>query len=131
MCYMLNVGRLILVVEDDPAMARFAVSALRLSGYQATVAATGAAGLIAFAAAPPDAMLVDIHLPDMSGWDLIEQVRSGDGSHACPVLVWTGHLDDADPQTEERIARVKRVLTKPVTASVLIDAVRDVAPLVD
>jgi CheY-like chemotaxis protein len=128
---MLNTGRLILVVEDDPAMARFAVTALRLSGYKATVAATGAAGLAAFATAPPDAMLVDLHLPDMSGWDLIERVRAGAGSRACPVLVWTGNLDDTDPDTERRIARVTKVLTKPVTARVLIDAVRHIAPLLD
>ncbi len=65
----------ILVVEDDPTLAAFVANGLRESGYAVDVATDGSAGLDLAVRQPPDLAIVDIMLPGLDGFALIEAVR--------------------------------------------------------
>jgi two-component system KDP operon response regulator KdpE len=74
----------ILVIDDEPQMHRFLNPALTAAGFEALRADTGADGLKAIAARAPDAVVLDLGLPDMDGKDLLGAARAFyDG----PVLV--------------------------------------------
>jgi two-component system KDP operon response regulator KdpE len=74
----------ILVIDDEPQMHRFLNPALTAAGFEALRADTGADGLKAIAAGAPDAVVLDLGLPDMDGKDLLGAARAFyDG----PVLV--------------------------------------------
>jgi two-component system, OmpR family, KDP operon response regulator KdpE len=66
----------ILLIEDDPAIRRMLSIAFQDSGLTAIEAGTGQDGIKAVARHQPDLILLDIGLPDMSGLDVVESVRS-------------------------------------------------------
>lgn len=65
----------ILVIEDDPAVARSLRAGLERDGYAVTWQATGSEGLAHARAHPPDLILLDIRLPDLSGYDVCRELR--------------------------------------------------------
>ena len=73
----------LLVIEDHPQLRRLLVQQLEEQGYAVDSAADGLDGLARALAAPYDAILLDIMLPKMDGWDLLEKLRE---SHQTPVL---------------------------------------------
>jgi two-component system, OmpR family, response regulator TctD len=84
----------ILLVEDDAALARGLVALLKHNGYEVESVATGQAALAHHAVGAYAAIILDLSLPDMSGLDVLKQVRSGEArirsdSARCPVLILT------------------------------------------
>jgi two-component system KDP operon response regulator KdpE len=65
----------ILVVDDEPQMHRFLAPALGAAGYEALRAETGGQALAEIARRPPDAVVLDLGLPDLDGQDLLKTVR--------------------------------------------------------
>jgi two-component system KDP operon response regulator KdpE len=83
----------ILVIDDEPQMHRFLNPALTAAGFEALRADTGAEGLKAIAASAPDAVVLDLGLPDMDGKDLLRAARAFyDG----PVLVLSAREREAE-----------------------------------
>jgi two-component system KDP operon response regulator KdpE len=74
----------ILVIDDEPQMHRFLGPALTAAGFEAMRADDGQAGLRAIASASPDAVVLDLGLPDMDGKDLLTAARA---FYAGPVIV--------------------------------------------
>ena len=77
----------ILIVEDEPRIASFVAKGLRADGYVATVAADGREGLDRALSGEFDLMVLDIGLPGLNGFQILDQLRS-QGSHL-PVIVLT------------------------------------------
>ena len=76
-----------LIVEDEPRIASFVAKGLRADGYVATVAADGREGLDRALSGEFDLMVLDIGLPGLNGFQILDQLRS-QGSHL-PVIVLT------------------------------------------
>jgi two-component system, OmpR family, response regulator MprA len=77
----------ILVVDDEPAVRDAVDRALRLDGHDVTLAEDGRAALDAVAAAPPDALVLDLLMPHVDGLEVCRRLRAaGDRT---PVLVLT------------------------------------------
>ena len=74
----------ILVIDDEPQMHRFLRPALTAAGFEPLRADTGTEGLKLIATAAPDAVVLDLGLPDMDGKDLLRAARA---FYAGPVLV--------------------------------------------
>ena len=85
----------VLVIDDEESMRFFLRRALARRGFEVETAADGDDGLARFAAAPPDAVLLDVRLPGMGGHEVLERIRAADPS--VPVLMMTGFasVDDA------------------------------------
>ena len=66
----------ILVIDDEPQIHRFLTPALDAAGYEPVRADTGAAGLSEIAKQPPDAVILDLGLPDMDGQDVLRSARA-------------------------------------------------------
>jgi DNA-binding response OmpR family regulator len=77
----------ILLVEDNRAYADTLKSNLEREGYEVTLAATGVAGLDAAKKTTPDLIILDLMLPAMSGFTVLQRLR--DEGHQTPVLVMT------------------------------------------
>jgi DNA-binding response OmpR family regulator len=70
------VGPKLLIVEDDAALRGVLVRSLRAEGFEASAVATGAELLERALGAPPDALVIDIGLPDADGRDLCQALRA-------------------------------------------------------
>ncbi len=87
-------GRLILTVEDDVAIRRGIVDALRFAGYGVCEAADGAQGLRIALEQPVDLILLDLALPTLPGLEVLRRVR--DVRPTLPIIVLTAKGDEAD-----------------------------------
>jgi len=75
-----------LVIEDDPATAAGLVAGLRKAGFEVDLASDGSAGVRAALGSPPDVIVLDLLLPEQSGFEVLEQLRS---RSSVPVIVLT------------------------------------------
>jgi DNA-binding response OmpR family regulator len=91
----------LLIIEDDEKVAAIFAEVFGAEGHAITVRTTGEDGLRYLAATRPDAILLDLKLPNMSGIDVLRDIRSRDTD--MPVIVITGH---ASPEEFAEITRL-------------------------
>jgi signal transduction histidine kinase/DNA-binding response OmpR family regulator len=111
-------GRRVLVVEDQPAILQVTVALLRQLGYQVAGAANGMQALNVAREFRPDAMLLDIGLPEMDGYELARRVLDEYGDQAPLLIAMTGYGQHAD-RRRSLTAGFQHHLVKPVTLSAL------------
>ena len=87
----------VLVVDDEAVLAEMVSMALRYEGWEVTTALDGASAVAAARESRPDAVVLDVMLPDMSGLDVLRRLRENDPN--LPVLLLT-----AKDAVEDRIA---------------------------
>ena len=99
------------IVEDDDAVRDSLCALLEAYGHTARGYNSAALYLRQAAAAPGNCLIVDLHMPEMTGLELLETLRSQD--IGVPALIMTGR---PDPSLEPRIARagVVKLLHKPI-----------------
>lgn len=83
----------ILIIEDEPALARALAITLHARGYETEVAVTGTAGLDLAASSHPDLILLDLGLPDLDGMEILHAVR---GWSQVPVVVLSARQTSHD-----------------------------------
>lgn len=79
----------ILLVEDDKLVANIYRNKLVLEGYQVEIGVDGEAGLNLFRSFKPDAVILDLMLPKMSGVELTKKIRLEPGAEKLPVIVFS------------------------------------------
>jgi DNA-binding response OmpR family regulator len=84
----------ILLVEDDPALARGLADALRAQGYAVETAADGQAGMDAALRGDTDLILLDVMLPRVNGYEICRAVR--DTGSQVPIVMLTARGQEAD-----------------------------------
>ena len=112
-------GRHVLLVEDNPVNQEIALAVLAQGHVAATVAEDGASALREAAAGRFDAVLMDLHLPDMSGVEVTRRLRAA--GVVAPVLALTASAMPAEQAECER-AGMSAFLTKPLDTQALHSA---------
>ena len=84
---------LILVVEDDPAVARLISTTLETRNYQYHRVQNGAGALLEAASARPDVILLDLGLPDMDGIAMCRRIRE---TNNIPIIMVSAKTQDID-----------------------------------
>jgi two-component system response regulator MprA len=111
----------ILVVDDEPAVREAVDRALRLEGYDTELAADGAEALDALALRAPDALVLDVLMPEVDGLEVCRRLRAA-GDHT-PVLVLTAR--DAVPDRVRGLdAGADDYLVKPFALEELLARLR-------
>jgi two-component system KDP operon response regulator KdpE len=83
----------LLLIEDDPQIQKFLATALEAHGYSLTIAGTGAEGIELAALKAPDILIIDLGLPDMTGFDVIARLREWNDR---PLLVLSARERETD-----------------------------------
>ncbi|MBH1937280.1 response regulator transcription factor [Streptomyces sp. AV19] len=83
----------VLLIEDDRAVREGVTLTLRRRGHEVEAAATGEAGLAALHAFRPDLVLLDLMLPDISGFEVCRRIRA---TQQLPIIMLTARGDDID-----------------------------------
>ena len=78
-----------LVIEDDPGAVRLLRTYLEGDGYRVRVASDGEAGLAEAHRQPPGAILLDVLLPGMDGWDVLRALKADEALRDVPVIIVT------------------------------------------
>ena len=119
--------RRVLIVDDHVDSAEMLAALLELDGHSVELAHDGRAALSAAQAFGPDFVLLDIGLPDLDGYDVIQELRSMPGVAAATIVATTGYGREED-RTRCLEAGFDEHLTKPVDAEALDGAIGNSTP---
>jgi DNA-binding response OmpR family regulator len=117
----------VLVVDDEPDIVLFAQVNLELNGHVVRTAADGERALEAVEEERPDAMILDVMMPRLDGWGVLEKLKAHPDPEVrtIPVVMLTA-LDTDQDQARGGIEGAVRYLTKPLTPDDLIEALHEV-----
>jgi signal transduction histidine kinase/HAMP domain-containing protein/CheY-like chemotaxis protein len=113
--------RVLLIVENDAGFARFLLDAAREKGFKGLVTALGAAALTLTREYNPDAVSLDIHLPDIDGWRVLERLKKDPATRHVPVCVVS--TDDAKDRALD--GGCLAFLAKPIPSRDVLDGLLD------
>jgi DNA-binding response OmpR family regulator len=110
----------ILAIDDDPSMLALLKRELERAGYAVLLAEDGIVGGHLALKASPDLILLDVHMPYLSGYELIEALKCDSATWDIPVVFLT-----ADKQVEEctRMLGAEAYLRKPLDTGRLLEVV--------
>jgi len=83
----------LLLIDDDVSLAKMLHEFLELHGFQVDIVHEGEAGLQYIDDNPPDLVILDVMLPDISGFDILKRLRE---KHELPVVMLTARGDESD-----------------------------------
>jgi two-component system chemotaxis response regulator CheY len=114
----------ILVVDDSRVMREMVIACLRgLSGLEFAQAASGLEAIERLSLAPYRAMVLDLNMPDIGGFEVIEFVRCQDKLKQLPILVVTTRGDEGSKSRALELG-ASAFMTKPFAPEAILQAVR-------
>ncbi len=112
-------NRRVLVVDDDGSIRSFVRDALSEEGYQVSQAASGAEALKEVSQTALDLILLDVRMPGVDGWQVLDELRSAAGPQT-PVVVMTASYSGQDRALQ---SGAQGYLAKPFELAELLDCV--------
>ena len=115
----------VLVVDDDQAALKLANEILRQLGYRAVCRQSAASALKAVAKERPAAVVLDLVMPEMNGFEFLKCFRRTHRGRQTPVIVWTGK-DLSDAERAELRAAANAVTKKDQKALELVREIESI-----
>ncbi|WP_323036639.1 response regulator [Pararhodobacter sp.] len=120
----LGAGRAVLVVEDEPNIGEAIRFILRRDGWDVTVLESGENIKATIAALQPAVMILDVMLPDQSGFDILRALRAAPPTKNLPVILLTAKGQSASRDLAMECG-ASAFMAKPFANRDLLDAVRN------
>ncbi|MBA3475228.1 MAG: response regulator [Actinobacteria bacterium] len=121
-------GPLVLIVDDDDSLRAYVRVSLEAEGYVVREAASAAEGLAALGEASPDLILLDVMMPQVDGWEMLQQIHEHTGVGAIPVVMFSGALDERTAEDAESRG-AQGFIGKPFDPSSLIESTKQLLPV--
>lgn len=113
-----------LIVEDDPDQAEMAARLLRYRDFDSDIAGTGGEGLAKARALKPDVVLLDLMLPDTTGFDVCRGLRADRETMLTPIVMLTALGDELNRSRGFRVG-ANAYVSKPYGAEELFGAIAE------
>ena len=118
----------ILVVDDEPDFCSIVQGQLEKEGYEVELAYNGVEGLEKIRANPPDAIVLDVMMPEMDGYEVCKELKADEATAGIPVILLTAvashvtstrysHADGMSTEADDYIA-------KPASAEEICDSIK-------
>jgi excisionase family DNA binding protein len=112
-------GPVVLIVDDDDRVREYVRVNLELEGYTVYEAGSAEEGMRVLDDASPDLILLDVKMPEVDGWEMLQRVHERHGVGAVPVVMFSGKVDErAADEAAERGAQA--FLGKPFDPKELV-----------
>jgi DNA-binding response OmpR family regulator len=116
-----EVNKRVLIIDDDASVRDSLPKVLEVAGYAVVTAEDGQQGADQLSKERFDLVLLDLDLPVLSGWDVLDLVRSG--LPALPLVILTGELHQCEPGS---LAGTDAVFEKPCDVELLLETIERV-----
>jgi CheY-like chemotaxis protein len=103
----------VLCIDDEPGVIELVNLILKTQNIKVEGANSGRAGLEAMRKAPPDAVLLDIMMPEMDGWEVYREMQTDDQLRDIPVIIVTARNNTFEEVIARERAGVSDYVTKP------------------
>ncbi|MBA4501746.1 response regulator transcription factor [Marinobacterium marinum] len=113
----------VLVVDDEPNILLSLEFLMQQAGFNVTTAADAEQALVQIDEHCPDLLLLDISLPGMSGFDLLERLRSTESTRQLPVMMLTAHGREVEKEKGLALG-ANDYVTKPFSTRELVTRVQ-------
>jgi excisionase family DNA binding protein len=121
-------GPLVLLVDDEPQVREVVRINLEMEGYTVREAANAEDGLAALEDEAPDLILLDVMMPQVDGWEMLQQIHEHTGVGAIPVIMFSGKVD-ARSAAEAESRGAQSFIGKPFDPRALIDSTKQLLPI--
>ena len=118
----------IVYIEDERPMIELVRETLKFSGYRLTGVTSGQQGLSLMQEQKPDLLLLDLMMPDVSGWDVYRSMKADAELSSVPVIVITAKVLDGGRKIADYLPPVDDYITKPFGPDRLIRSVQSLLP---
>ena len=116
--------RRVLLIEDEPNIIEAIRFILSRDGWRVDTHSDGKSALDAIRARTPDLIILDVMLPNRSGYDILNDLRSASETRDLPVLMLTARGQKKDRELAEKLG-ASRFMTKPFSNGEILDTVRE------
>ena len=116
----------VLLIEDEPNIIQAISFILSRDGWAVDTHADGKTALDEVVRRMPDVVILDVMLPNRSGFDILRDLRADPATEDLPVLMLTARGQKRDRELAERYG-ASRFMTKPFANSDMLDSVRELA----
>jgi CheY-like chemotaxis protein len=116
----------ILVIEDEDGLREITQFSLEAAaGWDVSTAVSGSEGLVKAEAEQPDAILLDVMMPDMDGTETFRQLQSNPATRSIPTIFLTAKARGSEQQALINLG-VLGLITKPIKPQELVDQIREI-----
>ena len=120
-------GPTVLIVDDDPKLREYIRVNLEMEGYSVKEAGSAEEGLGVLEESTPDLVLLDVMMPEVDGWEMLQRVQERHGVGGIPVIMFSGKVDEK--AAEEAASRgAQAYIGKPFNPQELIDQTKQLLP---
>jgi excisionase family DNA binding protein len=120
-------GQTVLIVDDDEKLREYVRVNLEMEGYTVREAGSAEDGLGVLDEATPDLVLLDVMMPEVDGWEMLQRVQERHGVGTIPVIMFSGKVDEQG--AEEAATRgAQGFIGKPFNPQQLIDQTKQLLP---
>jgi excisionase family DNA binding protein len=115
---------LVLIVDDDPRIREFVRVNLEMDGFAVREAGNADEGLAALEAEPPDLILLDVMMPQVDGWEMLQRVRERHGVDSIQVIMFSGQVEE-DALDQAEAGGAQAFVGKPFNPQELVTRAKD------
>jgi DNA-binding response OmpR family regulator len=116
----------VLIIEDDDFLRSLATGKLEKSGYAVSMAPNGKMGLAEIKATSPDLVILDLMLPEMSGFDVLESLRGDATTKNTRVVVFSNLGDPNDISRCTKLGVLDYLIKANFTLDELVEKVKTI-----
>ncbi len=121
-------GPLVLIVDDDERLREYVRVNLEAEGYIVREAGSAEEGLAALDDESPDLILLDVMMPKVDGWEMLQRVQEKHGVGAIPVIMFSGKVDERSA-AEATSRGAQAFIGKPFDPRALIESTKQLLPV--
>ena len=120
----MNRAAMILLVDDDERDRAIFRRALEHAGYSVTESGNGLEGICAALVEQPDAVVLDVTMPGLTGWEVAKALRADERTRAVPLVVLSSHRERAG-ETDDRPGLHDAYIEKPQALPRLLEVLAE------
>src|SRR5215211_2051499 len=117
-------GPTVLIVDDDQRLREYVRANLELEGYVVREAGSAEEGLAALEDEPPDLVLLDVMMPRVDGWEMLQRVQERHGVDSIQVIMFSGQVD-ANATDQAEAGGAQAFVGKPFNPQDLVTRAKD------
>jgi DNA-binding response OmpR family regulator len=115
----------VLLIEDDPAVAEMYRRRLEIDGYQVAVAPDGETGVRMALADRPDLVYLDLRLPTIDGFAVLEQLRGDERTSGIPVVILSNYSEPEQVDRGRRLGALDYLVKAETSPSALTERMQN------